>query len=96
MSTQVGHGTTWTPGPWKVGHSGFERRPCITARAMTGAPFTVANVTEEADARLIAAAHELYEALHGILNDADNDVHARHVKRGLAALRKARGETSEG
>jgi len=61
-------GNGWTSGPWRVGHSGFERKPCVVGRGLTGAPFTVAHVSEEGDAHLIAAAPDLFAALEGLID----------------------------
>jgi hypothetical protein len=58
----------FTPGPWKIGHAGFDRTPYINAR-VDGSPKCVARLPvkqgldHEANACLIRSAPELYAVL---------------------------------
>lgn len=89
-----------TPGPWAVKANG---RRGVAFNAQT---FSVVDsrrvplagtVVDEADARLIAAAPELLEALEAavprICSDACAKTHARECVNARAALAKARGES---
>ena len=83
--------TKHTPGPWAIDGEG-------TNAMVRGADLTIVAVrhrltgpTHEANARLIAAAPELLEALESILSDAcDNGAYWDKAR---AAIAKARGET---
>lgn len=92
-SPSVTPANAWTPGPWVAGDN--------LGRVVGGGGEFVAVVTRDipagkANASLIAAAPDLYEALAAICEDlADGDETsaeqiARHA--GRAALAKARGE----
>lgn len=86
-----------TPGPWRV----IEK-----AKPVGWAHFEVAwsdydelvcdIVYEEADAHLIAAAPEMYEALDAIVNCWDGPLYKHqmlpNIVKARAALKKARGE----
>lgn len=101
----------WTPGPWRldpeandeavIGSRGFMVADCCIFSARKGAPTDAEN---RANARLIAAAPDLAEALQklthaaaGCCNTAPSDYDQEQTRRaivlGLAALSKARGET---
>lgn len=56
-------GPTHTRTPWSVGHSGFAQTPSIIGRAMTGAPFRLAQVVEEDDAAFIVLACNSHDEL---------------------------------
>lgn len=108
MSTQ----TKWTPGPWRID----EANRTLVARLVGGEyeyicsvdpeEFSVSDMTDEenrANATLIAAAPELYEALEDLLgyfrsgNAVDVEratikANAPEVLAARAALKKARGE----
>jgi hypothetical protein len=74
----------WTPGPWEVDGS----KVCYD---LDGTKDNICNtVWQEANAHLIAAAPDLYEALAEIMDWVVND-HPASVK-ARAALAKARGE----
>ena len=99
----------FTPGPYRVSHSGFERTPHIVAR-IGGKPRTIARLIldekSEANALVLAAAPDLYEALavwveliDGTLSSAieagyPNERHAANMEASKAALAKARGESA--
>lgn len=104
----------WTPGPWGIGKS-CDGTPAVTVpvHPSEGSGFVVAHVNRlrvmgsvagcaEANARLIAAAPELYAALTITLNKWVNMVNSGdcgfwdpekepHVIAARAALNKARG-----
>lgn len=87
----------WTPGPWQVScvSDGTRRRSVWTDE---GPPAHIADVTNgEANARLISAAPDLYEALARIVDSvakgASGDVCQTYdFDDARAALAKARGE----
>ncbi len=56
----------YTPGPWQVGSGRLGVVGHPLRRVVAGEDATLAGVFEEADARLIAAAPELYEALKAV------------------------------
>ena len=84
-----------TPGPWEF--DGYD-----VVRTQTLAPFTVAvvnltspqgNEIERANARLIAAAPDMLEALEGIAKpDGFISLDYEALHKALAAIRKAKGE----
>lgn len=84
--------TPWTPGPWAVSKQKARRVTaggviiCNAVLRNQGGPKTKCNLKEgheaEANARLIAAAPALYEALAGLVA----------APQGLVALSLARGE----
>lgn len=78
----------WTPGPWSVKHDRGIRAAdgaCV-ASTYVAAPL--------ADAHLIAAAPDLYEALERSVKAWTDDVDRMGpmIRQALAALAKARGE----
>jgi hypothetical protein len=98
----------WTPGPWTnepgrfwicdIGNNADDPGVWSTAIPADGEPFPFGS--KEADARLIAAAPELYEALSEVvtllegwhrLNFAD-EIQQQSVRLAKRALAKARGE----
>lgn len=96
--------TDWTPGPWRMEwqtpNMGNENATIALVgdyRVTASTPDYEVHGPDKVDARLIAAAPELYEALEaivGALLDQDH-VGALQIARtaGRAALAKARGET---
>ena len=80
----------YTPGPWRVGidrESVGEVNPPEAKIAMTREGTTP---EREANARLIAAAPDLLEALHKIVNNWDN-LHPKDRQQARAATAKAEG-----
>ena len=86
----------WTKGPWHVpkargcAHGPVDKNdvPVVTWTGM-------ARPRQEngmANAHLIAAAPDLYEALEAMLDECVDDEFAPHVMDARAALAKARGE----
>tara|TARA_R110000824_G_scaffold308609_1_gene496046 strand:+ start:114 stop:431 length:318 start_codon:yes stop_codon:yes gene_type:complete len=70
----------WTPGPWDVrpgwGLNAIEVAPVDDAPDLVGEPTEVAGISDcytehEANAHLIAAAPELYEALESLVGQID-------------------------
>lgn len=95
--SEVGHGSTWTPGPWKAFPAGVgeENGAGVAMLWRDGAE-------REANARMIAAAPDLYEALREAV-DLSEQLRAEHdwdrlpeaqamLDKMEAALAKARGE----
>lgn len=87
----------WTPGPWQVScvSDGTRRRSVWTDK---GPPAHIADVTNgEANARLISAAPDLYEALERFVTFHSGHVLPHELHKPMddarAALAKARGET---
>jgi hypothetical protein len=102
--------TKWTPGPWQVTQC-RDGMPFVNVFRVSGpsdgsAPCTVLFETEytelrenEANARLVAAAPRMYEALERLLLAYEGGTAARSVQRqnkdavfARAALAQARGE----
>lgn len=91
--------TKHTPGPWEV-LPGESRKPYLRVRGTClGRLYKIANVllgfsTEEskANARLIAAAPELLEALESIRDLPAHPMRKRAVEIATAAIAKATGE----
>ena len=90
-----------TPGPWK--RTGDKETGCGIV-SDSGGPFIIAEVSQlqmgyEGNARLIAAAPCLLEALQRLLSEAEGRTTDDMVRRtspaedARAALKKARGET---
>jgi hypothetical protein len=93
----------WTPGPWKVLNDQIKTPAGITLR-VSGVALPCGYVPQEdesyANAHLIAAAPELYEALEEIFFDGQDYAqrsgkYVSWLKKAEAALIKARGETGE-
>ena len=80
--------TQHTPGPWTVDAS-----LCTVHHLMFQEPLDnrnkIAVVTSEADARLIAAAPELLEALKGLLQETG--INGTYAAKANAAIAKATG-----
>ncbi len=88
---RAGHlGAKYTPGPWKAGKQLRDGSFTITAPAATVfrcCPFHTSERNAEANARLIAAAPELLEALQALVeHGTDSPGHLAAE----AAIRKAR------
>lgn len=88
-------GEKWTEGPHTVEYAEHLGSPAYAIRAADGDLISVGMLAP--DAKLFAAAPDLFAALDGCLNllcDGDRDVLARRpdTAKGLAALAKARGE----
>lgn len=89
---------SYTPGPWKV-HIGLDYFTVYNESGSTVVPESRCNPDNErdvADAYLIAAAPEMYEALHMLVNgdDTPNATGSRALawEKADDALAKARGE----
>ena len=94
--------TKWTPGPWRVD----SRHVGLMIESDPHGPRALASIStpiddiDRANAALIAAAPELYEALEALTKDEELILAAhgiepsgnRLVKQARAALAKARGE----
>ena len=101
--------TQHTPGPWFIERRTYDNETtyyCVTAsdgHGWSGNRYmSVSGCIDEHDARLIAAAPELLEALHGMLaldeehhqrGHCDDDVCAE-VRKARAAIAKATGENT--
>lgn len=90
----------WTPGPWMAAAkpSSIIGWPVVAPHSMGRSVCSVTHGHDEgaANAHLIAAAPELYEALAAIVADWDNkqgptETIGALIKRARAALAKARG-----
>jgi phage tail protein X len=92
--------TKWTPGPWEV------RTENGAIRVYYGKTIAITDQMFEANAHLVAAAPELYEALKAMADDYEEFVYNPATDRwdvplfnkpvhdmARAALAKARGET---
>lgn len=96
-----------TPGPWRTKREGFST---IYVEAPIGGgwvqeiaacgPTNDGSAQQEANARLIAAAPELMEALQGLVAVLDRQLHSPHAAerasplgRARAAIAKATGDT---
>ena len=101
--------TKWTEGPWEAilleNHGRYEVYSVMTRQSITG----WGNVTQcEADAQLIAAAPDLYEALEPLepllevilhtvqMPPARTEAFKQTLAKTRAALAKARGEKTDG
>ena len=86
----------WTKGPWRVYPPGASvPHYDVCARVVSDRPSGRAvhyDPISDADAHLIAAAPDLYEALASIEND-DGRIPAAIWAKREAALKKARGDT---
>lgn len=85
--------TQFTPGQWRVVSMAYN----VKNGPQTEFGVVNSDRMNEADASLIAAAPELYEALENLLNADVADLSTMHPDlartKALAALRKARGES---
>jgi len=90
-------GTKWTPGPWVayLGNKYMHVKSVDGSYVMEAQSTHGGIVRQHADANLIAAAPELYEALKDIITQYPL-IHGEPVpawiRNGAAALKKARGE----
>jgi hypothetical protein len=96
----------FTEGPWAADGKGLEvravagqMRVCdirgwgyLTGKAALGLPDEQAVTVQRANARLIAAAPDLYEALERFTWVANDDERRKAFNQAVAALAKARGE----
>jgi hypothetical protein len=99
--------TKFTPGPWLVERratkeTGTHHTIGVMLNEMGGGVFgthssgrymSVSGCIDEHDAALIAAAPDLYEALRDLCDRGGPDDGECVIEKGLAALKKARGET---
>lgn len=88
----------WTPGPWKVNKYGSIGAGPLghTPVVAYAEPFYGDDKRDgdsSANAQMIAAAPELYEALHEILDLGLHQIPPEDHNRAVRALRKARGES---
>ena len=87
-----------TPGPWTFVQGGSGNFPTWNVRIgsnLITLPFASSMDTLDADARLIAAAPDLLEALNDILNGhGDPDIPEAALAKARAAIAKATGETA--
>jgi hypothetical protein len=92
-----------TPGPWEVIEHSWSETSIFYGKDKRIARLTIYDVAAEntqqslkkemdANARLIAAAPELLEALTGIIKDCDLDLPVWRVDEAREAISKAKGE----
>lgn len=104
--------TNWTPGPWSL--SDEVERDGLLSRQVYGAPEGMLAIVRTANqgrhygaanANLIAAAPDLYEALEALMGDATFKLAKKggnleeimaHTSQARTALAKARGEAPTG
>ena len=89
--------TSYTPGPWEINgiaiESGFEVIAYLREPTHFQGDIRPGHKDEAANANLIAAAPELYEALEDLLESPYADPHGEKERMAArAALAKARGE----
>lgn len=94
--------TRFTPGPWMVTRSDRRKTLCVISEdtwicgeLQSDNPLAIPIVESEANARLIAAAPDLYEALNELLFEDSDKPEVERLKtlvKARAALAKARGE----
>jgi hypothetical protein len=106
MQTEAATETRHTPGPWMLQPASFSPRIYVLRVDATADEAAVAEVIDRANAHLIAAAPEMYEALASVqkliaegaktgFNPLDGDWAERlfvSQQKTSAALSKARGE----
>jgi hypothetical protein len=92
----------FTPGPWTVVQTIATKNPNMGAWSVDSGPANVANYCTLADASLIAAAPDLFEALrdclgwHDFADDLHKPIEVRAAyMRARAALAKALGRSTE-
>lgn len=92
--------TKWTKGPWVIAFNGyyFDVGPKNNSKDITVFPNVCIGVPNEleANANLIAAAPELYDALNYIVTKWYGDVTdggSDELNKAISALAKARGES---
>lgn len=89
--------TKWTPGPWEVALDA-SGHPNIRAQSRRVAYLDLRGdlAAVDANARLVAAAPDLYEALDGLvsrLKQTCGDYHAQGIEIAERALARARGDS---
>ena len=98
--------TKFTPGPWRIANNGRSGKKTRTFRIWrndpnqpdgdnfrnTGYANISSHVSGEANAHLIAAAPQLYEALECLLNATMYRNHPEESQMAINALTKARGD----
>ena len=92
----------WTPGPWAVGKNGDvnSKDGLVVVVGVSYEIGKAARDRDKADARLIAAAPDLYEALEWAVNHFDGDTKCNAnqetncIEKCRDALAKARGDAS--
>lgn len=93
--------TNWTPGPWATERTAggawiisAAGQPGLAYAADSAAITGLSAYPAAANAHLIAAAPDLFEALAGLLTiTPGDDRYALRMEAAFAALAKARGET---
>lgn len=96
--------TNWTPGPWLPGVTGkvmqgYSQPFCVVSRDHKNlicgcfGDGIGAVQAAEANANLIAAAPELYEALEYLIETASEHIPIVQMNKAIKLLAKARGET---
>ncbi len=81
----------FTPGPWLVDNGGIRARDAYLVKAVFNGTDSYFSPEAEANARLIAAAPDLYKALAGWMGRKPQDIASLMVA-SENALAKARGE----
>ena len=84
---------THTPGPWRIGDAGNTVFGPKTDRPSPQTIATLGVIDHAANARLIAAAPEMLDALRAVWAEADGDWKSEHPTAALvrAAIAKAEG-----
>jgi hypothetical protein len=98
--------TKFTPGPWLVERRATKKTGThhtigvmldemggVFGTHTSGRYMSVSGCIDEHDAALIAAAPDLYEALRDMCEGGGLDDGGDVIEKGIAALKKARGET---
>lgn len=92
---EIEMGKKYTPGPWSVGSGSAFQASIYAGRLNIGFACEeygrIDSSTAAANARLIAAAPELLEALEAMLDEDDGGMAANKAR---TAIAKARGEVS--